>query len=56
MIIKDSPTIIAINVLRPNAQWAIIGEDLNTLQWDDKIQTRPTDDEILATIAAQQVK
>ena len=53
MNIKESPTIIAINVLRPNAQWAIIGEDLSTLQWDDKIQTRPTDDEINAQIALQ---
>jgi hypothetical protein len=43
-----SPTIQALLLLRPGAQWVIDGDDLATLQWHDTAQTRPTDAEIIA--------
>jgi hypothetical protein len=55
MIITQNDRIcLALNVLRPGAQYAITGNDVVALQWLDPVQTRPTDDEILAAIAAQQ--
>ncbi len=42
----------ALEVLRPGAQWVFYGEDLSTLEWLDQKQTRPTDDEIRAAMAA----
>ena len=43
----------AINALRPHSQYSFTNADLSTLIWLDTIQTRPTDEEILALIAAQ---
>jgi hypothetical protein len=53
MNITDSPIVAALLVMRPGAQWAIVGGDLSTLQWDDKVQTRPTDAEIMAQIGSK---
>ena len=38
----------AIASLRPNAQWNLVGDDL---EWLDQNQTRPTDAEIDAEVA-----
>jgi hypothetical protein len=41
----------AIHILRPNAQWVIQGEDYAGLEWLDKKQVKPTQEEIEAKIA-----
>jgi hypothetical protein len=41
----------AIHILRPDAQWVIQGEDYTGLEWLDKKQTKPTEQEIEAKIA-----
>lgn len=47
-------TIIAsLLVIRPGSQWVIRSEDLSGLEWLDNVQSRPTDDEIIAEITAQ---
>jgi hypothetical protein len=45
--------IIALQTLRPGAQWVLQGQDLSGLTWLDTIQTQPTNDEIIAQIATQ---
>jgi hypothetical protein len=32
--------------IRPNAQWVISGDDINSLEWIDTEQTKPTNEEI----------
>jgi hypothetical protein len=41
----------AIHILRPNAEWVIQGETYSGLEWLDKNQTKPTEQEITAKIA-----
>jgi hypothetical protein len=41
----------AIHILRPDAEWLIQGEDYAGLEWLDKKQTKPTEEEIQAKIA-----
>ncbi len=41
----------ALNALRPNAQWHMIGTEYSNIHWDDETQTMPTEDEINAKIA-----
>ena len=40
----------ALKILRPTAIWSIGTEDLSGLIWQDEIQLRPTDDEIIVQI------
>ena len=40
--------VLAIKGLSPEAQFAFSGDDLSTLDWQNKKAPRPTDDEILA--------
>lgn len=42
----------ALTVIRPGAAWCLTGEDMVRLVWLDPSQTRPTDDEIIAAVAA----
>lgn len=42
----------ALSVLTPSAEWVLQGDDLSGLTWLDNVQARPTDDEIVAAIAA----
>ena len=41
----------ALKVLRPNAQWHMIGTEYSNIYWDDKTQTKPTEQEIEEKIA-----
>lgn len=42
----------ALAVLTPGATWNLRGDDLSGLEWLDINQVRPTDEAIIATIAA----
>ncbi len=48
-MIIDIP--VALQSLRPNAQWHMIGTEYTNIYWDDETQTMPTEDEINAKIA-----
>ena len=48
-MIIDIP--VALQSLRPNAQWHMIGTEYSNIHWDDETQTMPTEDEINAKIA-----
>jgi hypothetical protein len=39
-------TIKALNNLKPKAAWSLIGDDWSGLQWDDLIQSKPTEAEL----------
>ena len=41
----------ALTSLKPKAQWNLIGFDYSGLEWLDKTQTKPTEEEINAKIA-----
>ena len=41
----------ALTSLKPKAQWSLTGFDYSGLEWLDKSQTKPTEDEINAKIA-----
>ena len=47
-MIIDIP--LALQSLRPNAQWHMIGTEYSNIHWDDETQTMPTEDEINAKI------
>jgi uncharacterized small protein (DUF1192 family) len=36
----------ALITLRPNAQWSLLGNTYDGLEWVDEIQTKPSEDEI----------
>ena len=37
---------VALQSLRPNAQWHMIGTEYSNIYWDDKTQTKPTEEEV----------
>ena len=41
----------ALSELKPNAEWALRGDTYADLEWLDKTQTKPTEDEVTAKIA-----
>jgi hypothetical protein len=41
----------ALLVLRPNAEWSLLGDNYADIQWLDKNQTKPTLAEVEAEIA-----
>ena len=41
----------ALKALRPNAQWHMIGTEYSNIYWDDKTQTKPTEQEVEEKIA-----
>ena len=47
---------IALNSLRPGAQWSINGIDYEGLQWLDETQTKPTEEEVEAEVARLQAE
>ena len=48
-MIFDIPA--ALQALRPKANWHMIGTEYSGIHWDDKIQTKPTEEEVNAKIA-----
>ena len=36
----------ALQSLRPNAEWHMVGTEYSGIYWDDKIETKPTEDEL----------
>jgi len=44
----------ALTSLKPNSQWNLIGFDYSGLEWLDKNQTKPTEDELNAKITELQ--
>ena len=43
-MIIDIPA--ALQSLRPNAQWHMIGTEYSNIHWDDETQTKPTEEEV----------
>ena len=43
-MIIDIP--LALQSLRPNAQWHMIGTEYSNIYWDDETQTKPTEQEV----------
>ena len=43
-MIIDIP--VALQSLRPNAQWHMIGTEYSNIHWDDETQTKPTEEEV----------
>ena len=41
----------ALQILRPAAEWSISGNLYSNLEWLDKSQTKPTEDEVNAKVA-----
>ena len=41
----------ALQILRPGAEWSISGNLYSNLEWLDKTQTKPTEDEVNTKIA-----
>jgi hypothetical protein len=46
-----SEIVKALTDIRPNAEWALMGDSLEGLEWLDKKQSKPTLAEIEAAIA-----
>ena len=42
---------LALQALRPKADWHMIGTEYSDIHWDDKIQTKPTEQEIEVKLA-----
>ena len=45
------PIVSALEVLKPKAQWTLAGDSYANLEWLDKIQTKPTEQEVEEKIA-----
>ena len=35
---------LALQALRPNAEWHMIGTEYSNIHWDDQVQTKPTEE------------
>ena len=44
----------ALAALKPNAEWHMVGTEYSGIYWDDKIETKPTEQEIEAKLAELQ--
>ena len=44
----------ALVALRPQAKWIMVGEEYSNLDWQDEIQSKPTEEEINAEIVRQE--
>ena len=50
-MIGRRPSIVsALEALKPKAQWTLAGDSYDNLEWLDKIQTKPTEEEVNAKI------
>ena len=51
-MIGRRPSIVsALEALRPKAQWTLSGDSYANLEWLDKIQTKPTEEEVNLKVA-----
>ena len=50
MIGRRPPIVSALEALKPKAQWTLAGDSYAGLQWLDKTQTKPTEEEVNAKI------
>ena len=50
MIGRRPPIVSALEALKPKAQWTLAGDSYANLEWLDKIQTKPTEDEVTAKV------
>jgi hypothetical protein len=48
---NNSQIVKALTDIRPNAEWSLMGDTLEGLEWLDTKQTQPTLEEINAAIA-----
>ena len=46
----------ALQILRPGAEWVMRGHTYDCLEWLDAIQSKPTEQEVLDTIAAYEYR
>jgi len=51
MIGRRPPIVSALEALKPKAQWTLTGDSYTNLEWLDKSQTKPTEQEIEEKIA-----
>ena len=51
MIGRRPPIVSALEALKPKAQWTLAGDSYTNLEWLDKSQTKPTEQEIEEKIA-----
>ena len=48
---KQQLFVLALHNLKPEAQWALSGDEYSGLDWYDETQTKPTEEEIVQKIA-----
>ena len=48
---KQQLFVLALQNLKPGAQWALSGVNYSELDWHDETQTKPTEEEIVQKIA-----
>ena len=53
---RDPYIVSALLVLKPGAEWTTRGDNYSDIEWLDKTQTKPTEDEINAKIAELQAE
>lgn len=41
----------ALQSLRPGAEWTLLGSDYSGIDWLDKVQTQPSEDEVAAEVS-----
>ena len=46
----------ALEELKPNSEWAVTGDQYSRLNWLDKTQTKPTEEEVIAKVAELKVE
>jgi len=51
MIGRRPPIVSALEALKPKAQWTLAGDSYANLEWLDKIQTKPTEEEVNLKVA-----
>ena len=53
---RDPYIVSALLALKPGAEWTTRGDNYSDIEWLDKTQTKPTEDEINAKIAELQAE
>ena len=45
---RPLPVAAAMAILRPNARWSLMSDDISTLVWDEDPADKPSDEEVIA--------